>query len=265
MQQYYGDEPRIIPKSKIKRKKSNTVTALKINGFAVFALFVCVAVMLVAVYFNNKSGEVLKIPAKSWYYISFYTRTAETEAAISAHSVKETGGAGYLINDGQFRVVAAVYKSESDAKSVAAKQTLEAEIYKLAVPGMKISAFGDKETDKTVKKAFSYYETVYDAVNTALIDFEKGQSTESALLHTLNDIRQGISEERFALEKVLAQSSSYEVNALSDCLASAADTLDNAVLGYGDSIILLSARVRYALCEIVYGRYALGIELNNIK
>lgn len=262
MQQYYGDEPRIISKRKIKRRKSNTVKAIKINGFAIFTVFLCVAVMLVAVIFNNKSGDILKIPADNWYYVSFYTRTTETDAAISAHSVKETGGAGYLINDGSFHVVASVYKSESDAKAVVSKQTLDASVYKLTVPGLKIPAYKDKETGKTVKKAFSYYGTVFKDIDDALVGFEKGQSTESALLHVLGNAKKGLNEMRFALEQILAESNTYEVSALIEWFSSAAATLDKAVLGSEESITLISSRVRYALCELVYGRYSLGIELN---
>lgn len=115
---------------------------------------VCATVFIITAIASFPSRDIIRLKAEKWYYVSFYSPTEIVEAELNAQSLKETGGAGYIINDGTFRVTAFVYDSSSDAKTVADKQTLAATVYTVALPEVKIDAVKDEKTSKQVKEGF---------------------------------------------------------------------------------------------------------------
>lgn len=260
MQQYYGDKPHIISrKSKKRPKKRRGRTSGRVRAVLIGLCVVCAAVFLITVFAVYPSRDVIRLKAEKWYYVSLYSPTEIVEAELNAQSLKETGGAGYIINDGTFRVTAFVYDSSSDAKAVADKQTLTASVYTVALPEVKIDAVKDESTSKQVKEGFSVHGKVYDDIVSVLNEFDRGQTTESAMLHAVTTVRSYIVAERERQQAIYNETSSTAVNALCDYLDSAVQSLDIAMLGENNG---LASRIRYALCEIIYNRYMLAAALN---
>lgn len=259
MQQYYGDKPHIISRKNKKRPKKRQKTAsAKIKAMLIGLCVVCATVFIITAIASFPSRDIIRLKAEKWYYVSFYSPTEIVEAELNAQSLKETGGAGYIINDGTFRVTAFVYDSSSDAKTVADKQTLAATVYTVALPEVKIDAVKDEKTSKQVKEGFSVHGKVYDDIVSVLNDFDRGQTTESAMLHAIASVRSSIISERERQQAIYNETSSSAVNALCDYLDSAAESLDTAMLGENNG---LASRIRYALCEIIYKRYLLSVAL----
>lgn len=259
MQQFYGDSPHIIDRKRKKRaQKRHTVASFKAGGLLATFAAICVIALFAAVFFTSDSSDTFRIKARTWYYVSFYSPTEIVEAELSAQNIKETGGAGYIINDGVFHVAASVYDSQRDAQTVADKQSKPAAVYKLVMPEIKLETIKDKDTSERVKRGFDAYSGVFDDITDVLIQFDRGAATESALMHAVSNVRSEIIAEREVQQSIYNETSSPAVNALCDYLESAAASLDVAVLSEKNG---LSSRIRYALCEIVYQRYALAAAL----
>lgn len=260
MQEFYGDEVRIIEKKRIKpHKNSNSGRPRRGNKIALFIIAVCFAALIATAALSGINSDSITVKAKSWYYVSMFDYTVSDDAKLGATVVKEAGGAGYIVNDGTLHVTAAVYASQSDAKSVAEKQTMKAEVYKVTVQKVKFDSVKDKKTSKTVEKAFTYYETVYKNVTAAVTEYEQGRKTESELMLAVNEAKRDIAATREKLNAVFGETDCAEVGALCDYLYSAEKSLDDAVLG--EAGVLFTSRLRYALCEIIDNRIKLGKSL----
>ena len=259
MQQFYGDSPHIIDRKRKKReKKKHTIVSFRAGGLLAACAALCVTALFAAVFFASGASDTFRIKAQTWYYVSFYSPTEIVEAELSAQNVKETGGAGYIINDGVFHIAASVYDSQRDAQTVADKQTKPAAVYKLVMPEIKLETIKDKDTSERVKRGFDAYSGAFNDITDVLTQFDRGVTTESALMHAVSTVRSEIIAEREVQQAIYNETSSSAVNALCDYLESAAASLDVAVLSEKNG---LSSRIRYALCEIVYQRYALASAL----
>ena len=100
MQQYYGDKPHIISRKNKKRPKKRQKTAsAKIKAMLIGLCVVCATVFIITAIASFPSRDIIRLKAEKWYYVSFYSPTEIVEAELNAQSLKETGGAGYIIND----------------------------------------------------------------------------------------------------------------------------------------------------------------------
>lgn len=250
MQRFYGDEPHIIDRGRRSARGKRRYARRGPGAISIILLAVCAAALLAVSAAWGNSGK--KVPASTWYFLSAYTRSGGTEAAVSASDVRGEGGAGYIINDGAFRVIIAVYPGEADAKKVAARLDRETEIIPLAIPAFDLGGIDEDERER-VKEALNVHSTAYDMLMGALAGFEGGGDAESELLFSAAKARELFDREygRVADCKAARELGDYLAGA-SRALA-ALDEPDEAPAG---------ARVRYAVCDVIYKRYLLGTRLN---
>ena len=140
MQPYYGDEPHIIQKRPQNRRGyrsnygKNRGRGLRV--FLVLAVFAIIPVAATYAFLSKTevvAGKTYRVKAETRYFLVTGTYDSIADANLAAAIVKERGGAGYIFNDGKFRIVAAVYKDKKTAETVAVKQKSETEIYPITI------------------------------------------------------------------------------------------------------------------------------------
>lgn len=251
MQRYYGDEPHIISSGRPRRGNGCLLVCAA-------AAALCAAALIIASALSGMDAGSVRLQRKTWYYLVFYTREDGEAAKLCALSLAETGGAGFIINDGSFRVAAAVYPSESDARKVAAKQTAETSILPVAAEELRLGFPADKSARKVLIGGFDAYADAYAAINEALASYDRGESTESALLLAAGRAREVLADAQRAVRGI--ESMAAFTADLSDFLAQAVRIADDAIEGEG----AVSSRLRYAQCAIVYARSELSRRLSRV-
>ena len=250
MQSLYGDNPRIIPKKSTFRGKK-VKSALPLMTFIIFA-FSLGAILLVSLP-SNPRAEKITVPAKSWHLVVVAEHTEIVKAEIEAQSVRERGGAGYIFNDGSYKIIASVYSTYEGASAVA--EGIEGSfVYDLKIPSFSISDI-ENEDRKELKESLFFYQTLYEEMLRKVESFEKGEITESKLLFNVSKIH---SETKKTYEQLKVFSSKYNrssISAFSTFTGLLEQTVYSAVM---DELHTPASRMRYALCKIVCERYALS-------
>lgn len=257
MQQYYGDTPHIIDKKRKKRvvkRKTGGLTPLSLVVILVFTATIIALLWAVSPLFE-KSGQV---GGKNWYFVCVYTETTSEKAQISANSVRERGGAGYVINDGKYRITASVYDSEKDAKKVA--KTIDGStVYTLKIDAISLPNFDDEKVKNEIKNAFSFYERIYEEINGVVTRYEEKKIEESVLAYALEKCKNEVTSLREKMQAVYNETGLSCLNALCDYLDGVVGDLTTAITDGNGS---MSSRVRYLLCSLIRRRALLSNAVN---
>ena len=244
MQQYYGDTPHFIGKTRKKKGKKPRYALAKTLIAIIFLSLACVICFSFLPQSKVISEGKTEIASKKWYFVKFYEAQEYAQAEIDSEKIREAGGSGYLLNDGKYNVMGAVYDSETDAQSVVEKQSEIAKIYTLTVP--KITLQG--EYDEQTLSALSLYKSVYSEISSALNDYDSGKSTDAVLWFT---VEQAETKVLSVLSKTQAKEGRLE-SVVADYLEKTATALS---IDESEDKNAVCSSVRHALCEIVYLRY----------
>ena len=258
MQPYYGDEPHIIQKrTKKSRDYGGRRGACRRRVLPVFLiLLLCSVVPIAATYAflsgtTEAAGRIYRVKAETRYFLVTGSYDVTGDARLAAAAVKEKGGAGYVINDGKFRVVAAVYRDKKTAEAVAAKQKNDNEIYPVTI---KETSLGENaEIAKRLSAALDICDSVFTDVTSVTEEYERGNLTDGALTLAVKNAAERLTE---AARKI---NDADETGLIVEYLTAMSGMLNDATT---EDKYTLPVRVRYALCAIVYERYAMSLKLS---
>ncbi len=164
------------------RKSSNRRRggARKSAGILISVLLLLTAAICLLVVFLPRVGGSKSVGASASTAISgktyYFLCTAETEdrtqCAVAAKSAMDRGGAGYVYNDGKYKIVAAVYNKESDVKTLV---TVNADsfYFSLNLHGGNYAS-GDKAVIEYLTGEW------FSVVSAASTELDRGNITESA-------------------------------------------------------------------------------------
>ncbi|MDR2201196.1 MAG: hypothetical protein LBP26_00295 [Clostridiales bacterium] len=147
---------------------------------SVVSLSVCAAVFLLAA----RAGY-FKTAAREFYYVSVFRGGESGAARTAAEQNGRLGGAGYIINDGEFKVAAAVYAKKADAETVAARLLeagYSASVLPLYAPGRKHADTKNGQTNAKIKAYYSVIDEMFSRLDAAAAALERGESTEALAL-----------------------------------------------------------------------------------
>ena len=233
MQRFYGDEPHIVEKRRARAAKKPTAapSRRKIGlKLAVTAAVLSVFALFYVAFNSARTETVMRVKRKEWYYVGIFTSADSGQATIKALDIRTRGGAGFIYNDGNFSVVASVYPTEREAKSVEGKQPDPA----------------TAETDETISSALALPAAAIAELNDMAQSYEKGNLTESEVAYRLDGIRAKANEFLCAVEGQTSAAATYSAKVLAAIIEAIGKADD-------DEAAVLSSRLRYCACEIVDG------------
>ena len=241
MQQYYGDEVRIIPANG-KKSRNNRVNGGNFGKkFVVLVIVVCVIALLFTAFYSPLPSDKVRIFTRSWYFVETYAESDYEKVVLESENAKERGGGGFVINDGNFIVTIALFSVKQNAQTVAQKND-GAKVYEVVISG------GVIERNEPLISALNLHGEIYDNLHSSLVDFENGKSSEALVLFTA----QGWIDNAKKIQNDLPTDKYLLVN---NYLIKIMSSLENLIK---DEKHTLASRVRYALCEIVYERAKLS-------
>lgn len=147
-------------------------------GVLIAVLLLLTAAICLLVVFLPKITSDESVPTgggvtrKKFYILTTYVGSFRDDALLAAHDTSARGGAGYVYNDGEYKVVAAVYDSEADARALASVND-NAQYFEISI------ALPESTDDGTVGAVEYLAGEWFDSVRRAADDLQRGSITEA--------------------------------------------------------------------------------------
>ncbi|MCH5155375.1 MAG: hypothetical protein J1F69_02105 [Clostridiales bacterium] len=171
----YSDSAYIIQRGgrKAVRRRGG---ARKAAGILIAVLLLLTAAICLLVVFLPRAGvgsvSASETLGKTYYFLCTSEAEERTQALLYAQDTKERGGGGYLYNDGKYKIIAAVYNSESDVKTLVTVNP-NSFYFSLSIPSGNYSG-GDKAVLKYLSGEW------FNTLSTASTELDRGNITEAA-------------------------------------------------------------------------------------
>ncbi len=221
MQDFYGDTPFIIGnKKQTGRKKRGNIQSAGISGRFLARLTVLfIAVVAIGSAFVFRALFTVQTESRTYYAVCFYEGQSKTAAETVRDDIIASGGSGYVICSGAYKVYGGMYAKRSEADTVAARQSNAfVETFGWERTKMRFSSHAEAVN---VKKALSFYSEVADKlVESASLVIKEEESSvavksyAAAARKKFSEYSASISDEKLSL---LFERAAVSVKVLEEC------------------------------------------------
>lgn len=141
-----------------------------------------------------------------FYFLSTAEETEKQRAAEQAQSCSSRGGAGYVYNDGVYRIIAGVYASETDAKALASVND--------GATYFKVEVAQDRYAQGAMQALEYFAGEWFSAVDTAVRELDRGNITEAAAEHSVEKAFDKLCALLYAADDGNAKTAAARISAL---------------------------------------------------
>ncbi len=159
-------------------RRSRRAASRKRRGAGVLVLVLIIltaGICLLVVFLPRMTvsvGADASFKGKTFYFLSLGEFDGYVEASEAARATAARGGAGYVYNDGKYRIIAAAYEREADAAALASVND-NAEYFAVEIPAANLS---DADGAAMTALVGDYFTSVF----TAATELDRGNATEAA-------------------------------------------------------------------------------------
>lgn len=198
-----------------------------------------------------------KVKGENVYAIAIGGYSDLTLARQSADLIKKRGGAGYVLvgEDKGIEILYAVYKSESDAKSVLEKLDEKSAYVKTITIDEGKFSWCKKELKDSVREALNYYDIAFEIMystanklNSNEMGIEDAKTQIKVLSSQIEDIKS-------TFYKNIENCNDDEITQIKLALVTTLALLDN--VQFGGTVANTTGNIRYQLVQLVLCRQAL--------
>lgn len=201
------------------------------------------------------------------YMVQMDAFSEKDDAEASAQSVKERGGAGYVIQDEYYRVFAAAYNTQEQAQSVCEQlikqDEKEAKVYPVSSGSVVFKITATRDQIDTVSEAFAYFPEICGELAEKTIDFDKGMLSTSQYKTFAAGIADKMEDLADSVNRIIAGTSENAVlKSYSQLLEEAREKLENISVKNTDSALAFSSEIKYNYIELahMYIKYVASLE-----
>lgn len=202
----------------------------------------------------SKKTENISTPELALYYIQLGAYNNKKTAQDSCSNVTARGGAGYIIEDEYFRVMASAYNTEEQAKSVVQQletQGMEAKIHPVKSGTVVFKITASQSQIDLINEAFEKYPDVCKQLVDNAIKVDKGEITEAAYRNLCNDQAKELKEIRTRLEGATANKEPGQIlTQLIELYKNAEIELDNIYKLNSISDLAFSSKIKYNYMQL---------------
>ncbi|HEY8423772.1 MAG TPA: SPOR domain-containing protein [Clostridia bacterium] len=236
-------------KPRLKRSEIITAAALMLSGFLITILLT--TFLAQGLNIGHLLGRLSKaeVKQKQYYAVQIGSYASESQALQASQTVRQLGGGGFILVDGSYRIIAAVYPEEEQALSVMANAgQYSPEKYVIVVPEIVLN-FSNKQIKEITQKALSQWDDMYKRLYDHAIKLDKAQTTEAAVLldiqRAYDDLNALLNEYTRITKDQTRVEHIYIKNGLKNILAALKTLLNARTEGN------LSADIKYAYTKIL--------------
>nr|WP_122013278.1 SPOR domain-containing protein [Maliibacterium massiliense] len=172
--------------------------------------------------------EKIEIPAWTIYGVQVGAYNVQENAQSAADALKPIGGAGYIVEDGMKRVLAAGFASEQDAKTVGAQlhgaKDMYTEVYPLSCGALAFKMTATKTHIEAVRAALSAWKGYVDEAEQIVRALDSGQATGEETQARLGALQEKLAGTAAQLHALPGSVGNDFTSALYKMYASAAET-----------------------------------------
>ena len=183
-----NDEKKVNKHKKPKNKKRHKFAIVFISILLCCSFILLIADSFTDGYILDTASKILfnkSATTKTYYAVEIASFTDFNSAKICSNEVRDMNGAGYVVNDELFRVIADVYDVKKDAMSVSSKLNISGYLTKIYVFEILAPDYSKlpMATRNVSKKILGYYDELYVKLHKLIIDLEKHNiDTATALI-----------------------------------------------------------------------------------
>lgn len=172
----------------VKPRKRKYARRFYFNRIVIFFTIICLAVAVLVVYLSTKKGQLI-IKKQEFYFVNISSYTNYEDCFNLSNEIKSMGGAGYILNDGKFNVMASVYSTQTDATIVSSRLYTNGfqntSVYRFSISELRISKFDDESQNNTLSDLIVYPLSCYSSLYDITLSYDTGEISESIVLLAL--------------------------------------------------------------------------------
>ncbi len=154
------------------RRRPNRAAGILVIVLLLLTAGICLLVVFLPEFKISGVGGAADFSGKTFYFLTTGKATDRLAAREQAQYAIERGGAGYIYNDGNYRIVAAAYEREADAKTLASVNA-DADYFAFSLPSAACDG-GDKATLEYLAGE------LFTVCATAATELDRGNITEAS-------------------------------------------------------------------------------------
>lgn len=203
----------------------------------------------------EKINDSLKLNALTMYTVQIGAFSDENNAKSCANELKTMGGAGYILHDDFYRVMAVGFQSEGDSKKVKSQletSGVESHIYKLATAGADMNITATKENVAAIRSAYEIWEEQYLSLEQLIIDLDSGVISSVDAYNRVKEIKTDMEGKLGRLREMNAnQNNNNILDGLVILYENACQSFDKILSQNSSEKVAISAEIKYTYIELI--------------
>lgn len=179
--------------------------------------------------------------------------------------IQARGGAGYVVHDAFYRVLAMGFASEEDAHTVQQQlkeDEIESSIYKISAPGANLQITATRANVAAIKGAYGAWEETFRALETIIMDLDSGRITSSEAHKQAAERGAQVEEVRQELAALSKnQESNVILSGLADLYQKGSEAFSAVISENPLNRVAISSKIKYTYIDMIlqYKQYMEGI------
>ncbi|MEG1560693.1 MAG: SPOR domain-containing protein [Clostridia bacterium] len=198
---------------------------------------------------NSEAKVTLK--AISCFSLQMGVYSSEDKASVAAGALRTQGAAGYVfLDNGKYRVLAAGYSDEANAKSVKSRLLEDGKDCKIFNFNADEAVFLVTSTNENIKEIETIFETLYtvlDETEKAALSFDKDKKTVDEGKISVSDI---LAKVKKVSDSLTIPTENETVKRIVDCLNSFSDKLTVLKSSNASDTVDFAAELKYLSLEL---------------
>ncbi|HHU79222.1 MAG: SPOR domain-containing protein [Caldicoprobacterales bacterium] len=201
-----------------------------------------------------KVTETLKTNALTIYAIQMGAFTDGSNAEAFAQELRNKGGAGYILDDGFYRVMAIGFQSEEDAQKVRKglkDDDIEAHVYKMAASGVNMEITATKDNVAAISSAYESWEKNYRSLEDIIVSLDSGSVSPIEASDRIRAIKTEMGQMKNQLQEISSnQSNNAILSGLAALYDSSCQSLDKVLSKNVDDKVAISSVIKYTYIDM---------------
>ncbi len=181
--------------------------------------------------------------------------TEEQNAKDFGLELQGRGGAGYVIHDTHYRVMAMGFVSEEDAKTVRAQlkeDGIESALYEISAPGANMQITATEANVTAIKGAYAVWEESFVAMETIIRDLDSEKVTSTDAHRSVSETLSSFNQVRDELSVLSAnQENNIILSGLLSLYEKGSRALSLVTLENPSNRIAISAKIKYTYIDMI--------------
>ena len=166
------------------------VSRKKLSVKTIIAIIIAVVIIFIMIFYYAQFPRELSINEKIYYAVEVFSSSSIESAELYASGIKGANGAGTIVFDKKYRVIAAIYHKQKDAESVINKlktNHITASLYIWQFPFVSLSLNINYATMNILKQATEKSLKLLDDMLNMALSFDKKEVDKNSIISAIEE------------------------------------------------------------------------------